>query len=296
MKVSGFTFVRNAILYDYPILEAIQSILPLCDELVVAVGNSEDKTLELIQSIPDSKIRIIETIWDDSLREGGAVLAVETQKAFEAIATNSDWAFYIQGDEVIHEKYIPVIREAMQTHLENKKVDGLLFHYKHFYGSYQYTGNSSSWYPHEIRVIRNDKAIYSYRDAQGFRKNKNSTPQGEKLSVKKVEAWVYHYGWVKEPRAMQEKQKTFQKLWHSNEEAKKRAGTEELYHYEKNLHSLSKFEDTHPAVMQSRVKRLNWDFKYDPKLHKKTAKERFKQFCKKVLGLNFNYQNYKVIP
>jgi len=104
MKVSGFTFVRNAVLYDYPIVEAIQSILPLCDELVVAVGNSDDETLELIQSISNPKIKIIETIWDDSLRKGGAVLAVETQKAFEAISSKSDWAVYIQGDEVIHEK------------------------------------------------------------------------------------------------------------------------------------------------------------------------------------------------
>ncbi|MBM3912615.1 MAG: glycosyltransferase family 2 protein, partial [Sphingomonadales bacterium] len=45
MKVSGFTFIRNAVLLDYPILEAIRSILPLCDEIVVAVGKSEDETL-----------------------------------------------------------------------------------------------------------------------------------------------------------------------------------------------------------------------------------------------------------
>ena len=62
MKVAGFTFIKNALIYDYPIVEAIQSILPLCDEVVVAVGKSEDKTLELIQSIHPSKIRIIETV------------------------------------------------------------------------------------------------------------------------------------------------------------------------------------------------------------------------------------------
>ena len=58
MKVSGFTFIRNAIKYDYPIVEAIQSILPLCDEVVVAVGNSEDDTLALIQNI-DPKITLL---------------------------------------------------------------------------------------------------------------------------------------------------------------------------------------------------------------------------------------------
>src|SRR5687768_5278014 len=111
MKVSGFTFVRNAIKYDYPIVEAIQSILPLCDEVVVAVGDSEDGTMELIKGIPSEKIRIIETIWDDTLREGGRVLAVETDKAFSAVSEDADWAFYIQGDEVLHEKYHSVVRD-----------------------------------------------------------------------------------------------------------------------------------------------------------------------------------------
>ena len=76
MKVSGFTFVRNAIKYDYPVVEAIKSILPLCNEVVVAVGKSEDATLQLIKSIDSPKIRIIETVRDDSFRTGGRVLAM----------------------------------------------------------------------------------------------------------------------------------------------------------------------------------------------------------------------------
>lgn len=291
MKVSGFTFVKNAVLYDYPIVEAIESILPLCDEVVVAVGKSEDETLSLIQSIPSDKIKIIETIWDESLKEGGKVLASETNKAFSAIDPDSDWAFYIQGDEVLHEKYIPIVRKAMEAQLNNKKIDGLLFKYEHFYGSYDYVGNSSNWYPNEIRVIRNNKEIYSYRDAQGFRKNNN-----EKLNVKSIDAYIYHYGWVKDPKAMQAKQKTFQKLWHSEEEAAKRVGTDKIYIYEKNLHSLKKFTDSHPAVMLERIKRLNWAFKYDPKKHTKSIKERFKMFCKHWLGLDFSYRNYNRIP
>ena len=51
MKVTGFSFIRNANRYDYPILEAIKSVLPLCDEFIITVGNSEDGTLELIQTL-----------------------------------------------------------------------------------------------------------------------------------------------------------------------------------------------------------------------------------------------------
>ena len=59
--------VRNAVKFDYPIVESIKSILPIVDEYMVAVGNSDDGTLELIRSINSPKIKIIETIWDDSL-------------------------------------------------------------------------------------------------------------------------------------------------------------------------------------------------------------------------------------
>jgi glycosyltransferase involved in cell wall biosynthesis len=162
MKISGFTIVRNAIKYDYPIVEAITSILPICDEMIVAVGKSEDDTLELIRSIGSPKIKIIETIWDERLREGGKVLADETNKAFAAVSEDSDWAFYIQGDEVIHEKYLPSIKASMEKFKNDSSVDGLLFNYTHFFGSYDFIGDSRRWYRREIRVIKNDHTISSY--------------------------------------------------------------------------------------------------------------------------------------
>ena len=121
MKISGFTIVRNAVKFDYPIVESIKSILPLCDEFIVMLGNSEDDTRSLITSINSPKIKIVDSIWDDSLREGGKVLAMETNKAFDAIASDSDWAFYIQGDEVVHEKYHDAIRKAAEQYLNDKK-------------------------------------------------------------------------------------------------------------------------------------------------------------------------------
>lgn len=110
MKVSGFTFIRNAVLYDYPIVESIRSLLQLVDEMVVAVGKSDDATEDLIRAIGSDKLRIVPTVWDDSLREGGRVLAAETDKALAAIAPDADWAFYLQGDEAIHEEDYATIR------------------------------------------------------------------------------------------------------------------------------------------------------------------------------------------
>ena len=137
MKVSGFTFVRNGVKFDYPFIEAIQSILPICDELIVAVGNSEDDTRKKIEAINSPKIKIIDTIWDDSLREGGHVLAVETNKALDAISADADWCFYIQADEVFHENDLTKIEEAMLQNLDNKAIEGLVFKHLNFFAIYR---------------------------------------------------------------------------------------------------------------------------------------------------------------
>ncbi len=287
MKVTGFTFIRNAIKFDYPIVEAIQSILPLCDEFVVAVGNSEDETLALIKNIAPEKIRIVETVWDDSLREGGRVLALETDKAYAAIDEDTDWCFYIQGDEVVHEKYHPAIKEAMNRWKNDQSVDGLLFKYLHFYGSYDYVGTAIGFYDNEIRIVRKSPGIFSYRDAQGFRKNKD-----EKLTVAAVDAYIYHYGWVKEPKAMQNKQESFNKLWHDDEWVEKNVRKADQFDYVTNIDALQTFSGTHPKVMEERIERKNWKFDYDLSFNKLTFKQRLKNFVQDKLGYNLSYQNF----
>ncbi len=290
MKVTGFTFIRNAVNYDYPVVEAITSILPICDDFVVAVGKSEDNTLSLIQNIDKQKIKIIETVWAENLREGGAVLADETNKAFKAIPEDSDWCFYIQGDEVVHEKYLDTIKSSMEKYLNDKNVDGLLFKYQHFYGSYDYVGESYSWYRNEIRVIRNNKSIYSYRDAQGFRKGENI-----KLGVKPIEAYIYHYGWVRDPRVMQDKHVSFHKLWHDDSWVNKNIAKADEFDYSK-IDALTKFEGNHPVVMNSRIRRKNWKFDYDLSLNALSLKDKFKRVVEKLTGKRpMEYKNYKII-
>jgi hypothetical protein len=289
MKVSGFTFIRNAISYDYPIVEAIRSILPLCDEVVVAVGNSEDATLQLIQSI-DPKVRIIETVWDDTVREGGRTLALETDKAYAAISKDSDWAFYIQGDEVLHEQYYPVIQAAMLNYKDNPSIDGLLFNYLHFYGSYDYVGSSISWYPDEIRIIRVRKDIFSYRDAQGFRKQPN-----DKLNVKRIDAWMYHYGWVKPPEKMQLKQASFHKMWHDDEWVNEHVEQVAEFDYFKNIAALKLFDGSHPAVMLPRIEQKNWSFNYDISFNREKKKDKLKRIIKRVFGWDIRYKNFRIV-
>ncbi|WP_020606663.1 hypothetical protein [Spirosoma spitsbergense] len=290
MKVAGFSFIRNAVLFDYPIVEAITSVLPLCDEFVIAVGDSDDDTLALIKSIQSDKIRIIRTTWDDSARAGGRVLALETDKALAAVSPDADWAFYIQGDEVLHEQYLPVVREAMQRYLMDENVDGLLFKYLHFYGSYSYVGDSRQWYRREIRVIRNTGNVVSYKDAQGFR-----TQENQKLRVKLIDAYVYHYGWVKPPETQKKRLRNANHFWNTSETIAKAEASVDAFDYSQ-IDSLAHFTGIHPAVMQPRVDRLNWDFNFDTRQKRYSARVRFLTLVEKLTGWRIGeYKNYKLV-
>ena len=290
MRVAGFLFIRNAIKFDFPVREALLSMLPLCDEVFVSIGNSDegDDTTGLIESIGSPKVRISHSTWDDSLREAGRVLAVETDKAFDQVPDDVDWCIYLQGDEILHENDHAVIKEAMERYKDDSEVEGLLFNYRHFYGSYDYLGDSRRWYSHEIRIIRNDKRIRSYRDAQGFRKN------GLKLRVKPINAYVYHYGWVRHPSSQVNKHLAFEKLYNVNQWARQVAARE-TFDYS-GIDSLQKFEGKHPRVMQALIEGKNWHFSADISKKQFNLKGWFLYWVEKYTGKRlFAYKNYKIV-
>jgi len=274
MKVAGFTIIKNAVVNDFPILEAIRSILPVVDEMIVLIGDSTDETIALIESIGDPKIKIHHSIWN---------------KAFQLIDTSFDWAFYIQGDEVVHEKYHPVIRAACEKYKNDLPVQGLLFKYKHFYGTYDYVGDSRKWYAHEIRIIRNNKAISAYRDAQGFRIG------NQKLPVAAIDASMYHYGWVKSPEQMKKKQKESAAFWNDDTQMEKIIQSPDYYDFSE-FDSLERFTGTHPNVMLDRIERKNWVIDLDVSKKKLSFKKFLLYYFEKWTGIRpFDFKNYKII-
>jgi glycosyltransferase involved in cell wall biosynthesis len=248
MKVSGFTFVRNAVKFGYPAVESIKSILPLCDEIIVVIGNSTDGTLEMINNIGSTKIKIIETVWDDNLREGGKILAQQTDIALSNC--QYEWCFYLQADEVLHEKFYSSIRTAMEKYIDSPEVQGLLFDYIHFYGSYWTIGTGRQWYRKEIRTIRNKIGIRSFRDAQGFRLG------GKKLQVKHTGAQIFHYGWAKPTEQMIAKQKNLDRLWHHDDTIEKKYSSDQFQIFG-NLDEIALFKGTHPDVMAEKAGELD---------------------------------------
>lgn len=291
MNICGFSFVRNAIKYDYPVKESIRSILPIVDEFIIKVGNSEDNTLELIQSIDSSKLRIGESIWDDSLKLGGYVLAVETNKALDLVPPEYKWAFYLQADEVVHENDLDKIMEAAKKYENDNQVEGLLFNYKHFYGSYNYTGDSRRWYSHEIRLIKNTGMVTSYKDAQGFR-----TRENKRLQVKPIDAHIYHYGWVRHPAKQHQKIIDFSGFWNGKDYVPPEKNEKNPWDFSKDADSLKRFTGEHPAVMKERIAEKNWDASFDTNRKNFSFKNRVLYGVEKLTGKRlFEYKNYIII-
>ena len=263
MDLSGFSFVRNGISLYYPVTESIRSILPICSEIVVAVGKGSegDTTREEIEAIGDRKIRIVDTIWDESQWIRGATNAIQTDIAKSHC--RGDWLFYLQADEVVHERHLPAIVERCRELLPVREVEGLLFEFKHFWGDYDHFMDSHAWYRHEIRVVRNDPSIHSWHSAQSFRHfDSYEHPWQEtgtrKLRVARVAAEIFHYGWVRPPRLMQRKDHALHELHVGRERARAAfAGRSQDFDYG-DLSRLPVFRGTHPEVMRERIEGMDW--------------------------------------
>ena len=261
MKISGFSFVRNGIMLYYPVVESVKSILPLVSEFVIAVGKGDDDTRERIADIGDPKIRIIDTIWEEKYFKKGIINSIQTDIAMKECS--GDWLFYLQADEVVHEKFLPIIERRCSQLLDNTIVEGLLFRYKHFWGDSDHYHTGHGWYTNEIRIVRNLPEIHSWQSAQSFRKfdyydNPRQKDGHSKLTVARVDAEIYHYGWVRPPYLMQNKKKALDSVHWGMKRARN--------HYDKApkefdygpLNLLKKFEGTHPKVMEEMISEFNW--------------------------------------
>lgn len=282
-KISGFTMVKNASKLYYPIKESILSILPICDEFVVALGDcdDDDTTRHEIESIQSDKIRIIDTVWDLKKYPNGTENAHQTDIAKEACS--GDWLFYVQADEVIHEKYLPIIEKRCNELKDDPEVEGLLFKYRHFWGDYDHYHNAHGWYPNEIRIIKNDPDIHSWESAQSFRRIPNfdyvnyRQQQGtQKLKVARVEAYVFHYGWVRPPHYMQNKKKALDTIHKGTQKVS------ELYKEQNNefdygpMKLTQPFKGTHPKVMRKWLDAFDWAEKLYQEGPLRTDRPKFK--------------------
>ncbi|CAC9587424.1 hypothetical protein [uncultured Gammaproteobacteria bacterium] len=285
MKVSAFTFIKNGQILGYPFIQSIQSILPIVDEFIINVGESEDDTLALIQSIKDPKIRIIQSMWNDNMHDRGYVYG--QQKMIAQFNCTGDWAFYIEGDEVYHEEDLDKIQVSMQEYVDNPEVEALVLDFYHFYGNANSYLDSPGWYRSEARIIKN--SIRSYAPDGLFWLVLGSNKKGKYPKAKHTGVHCYHYGWVRSEEQMNLKSEKVQQYW-GGEPAK-------IDYSQMDQFIIKEFTGAHPKIAQDWLPKEKGVYQVDPNYipTKKQKKHRLMLKLEKLFGLELSKKHYKLI-
>ena len=285
-SISGFTFIRNGVELGFPFEASIRSLLPLVDEFVVVVGKSNDDTLARIHAIDSPKIRIIETIWNERMADRGFVYA--QQKMIAQYACTGDWAFYLEGDEVVHEAELANIRASVDKHHNNPAVEAFVFDYFHFYGTPDFVANSPAWYRRECRLIRN--TIRSYAPDGQYWLITSDHKKGRNPQAALANAHIYHYGWVRSNEAMQKKLDQVSKFWSH--------GAPTVRYSQFDAQVLQPFTGTHPELVKPWLESsAEKNFTIDPnyKLTKREKRHRWLMKLEKAFGLDFSRKHFKLV-
>ena len=291
MKISGFTYIRNGFDYQYPFIASINSLLPIVDELIVVVGSSSDGTKEAIEALSNDKIKIVDSVWDDSLRIGGKAFAEQSNIGIKH--STGDWLIHLQADEVLMQDAKNKILECIQKADAKKNVDGILFPFLHFWGDYQHIRNTRRTHRFEIRAFKNNRDVFSYRDSQGFRKYSNRS-RGKKLNVIKTEVRLFHYSYTRHPKLMKKKSNYFQRFWHSDNWILKKTDST-LFDFN-DVDRLEIYKGEHPKYMQDIINKKDWEFNYEASRAKSKFTDRILNFIEKYTGYRlFEYKNYNLI-
>ncbi len=287
MKISGFTFIRNGTLLGYPYIESLRSLLSVCDEVIVAVGQGADDTLERIQALSDPKLRVIETVWNETMQDRGYVYA--QQKMIAQFNCSGDWAFYLEGDEVLHEEDVPKLKAQLQGYLANPQIEAVVFDYYHFYGAAETLAISPGWYRRAPRIIRN--SIRSYSPDGLFFVVMEQNKRGRYPRAVAAGLPIYHYGHVRSVATMQTKIQQVSRYWgHAP------PGFEGYGNIDPQ--ALSKFHGTQPAVMSSWLATqaapkliLNPDYI----LTRRERRHRWMMWLERVTGWDLSKKHYRLV-
>lgn len=297
MKISGFTFLRNASLLGYPFIQSIKSILPICDEFVIALGASSDDrddTAEQLAALAacEPKIRIVPTQWNEKMQTKGYVYG--QQKSIAHFNCTGDWAFYLEGDEVVHERDLPEIVAALNRYQDDERVEAFAFNYLHFYGNPHTYAQSPAWYRRAPRIIRN--TLRSYSPDGLFFLVLDTNKRARYPRAKVLDATIYHYGWVRPEQQTKLKVQQVGKYW--GQAGEKVVATIDYAAIDAEI--LRLFEGAHPAVMQT------WFAQFDASLmtpqlfaanpqHVLTARERRHRWLvrlEKLLGMDLTHKHF----
>lgn len=285
MKISAMTVLRNAVTLDYPFLESIRSVLPLCDEFVAVIGSSDDGTLDAVRGLNEERIRIVETVWSDKVQPRMSVLAQQTNVGLHLC--EGDWVVYLQGNEVLHERSIPLLRAMMEDRKDDPRVEAMLLERLTFWGDY---GHMIPVYPERFkfspRIVRPYIGTYAIRDAMSVAVFDGFSVTGRYPRAMDTGENVYRYGYVCTPEQLVTKVKSAVHL----ERFREKRFDESSFYRVLPRRFVREFTGGHPAVMNDRIGKFTQRISMDDRRWR--TKPTFKEF-QRLVETRF-YERYGV--
>jgi hypothetical protein len=298
MKLSGFTFVRDAVKCEYPAVESISSILPIVDEFVVNIGLPDiDGTVDLIQSIKDPKIKIIQNQWNPNLRTGGYVFAQQTNIAL--FNCMGKWAFYLQTDEVIHEEDHSIIMDYVDRYIDDDRVEGLALKQLNFWGDYQTVLSVyPKWERRRCWIVKPHRFILSAGDAARFTVHPKFKENGRRLRAVEMDARLFHYHGIKSKKGLESKYRSARQYWGEG-----RVSDQEVDFYKFYPRQfVSEYQGSHPKVMEDLIRKHEskldhsspqWRMELTPTEKKQWRKHKFLQYLPERFAVKRRYELVK---
>lgn len=258
--ITGHLIIRNGFKYDYPWLEAIDSILPAVDEFILLEAYSEDDTYKACLELAEKhkKIRLIRGSWSPQTE-------IEKERPYFALArlTNkciffveTDWHIQIQGDEVLHHDYIDYVKD-LPNKLKGTFYDSARVHYHHFVANYQTT--FPFIYENRVRIARKDSPWRSMGDACEL-------GMGASNKVFDTPIMYHHYGKIKPSNLAMLKEKDFQSMFKAvgfpDPKLAEMGDDVDYFYLFKNAYEkglFKNFKGTHPKAMEARIKQAKED-------------------------------------
>lgn len=249
-KLGGSIFVRNAIKYDYCIIEAARSLLPVCDHIVILDCSSTDGTEDLLLNSFGHHHKVtlcFNALWDcapDNTR-----LSILANLAKSLI--DCEWHFMLQADEVLHEDSYRAIHEATTRGADSFQVRRLNFY-----------GNISQHV--RLDIPTHEKPCDDHPTRLG-RHHLNALGDGESIEAYNVsqdfvdKILICHYGFVRKPLALVDKTVDAYRWFFgggSQDERFQRMQEDKQYRWQEIMRQdqMQTFTGSHPKVAKHWIK------------------------------------------
>lgn len=239
-SIGGLLVTHNCLEYDYCFEAALDSLFPLCDEVVVSDSGSTDGTLERLYEIAEkqTKLRIVQYPWNPPVGAGHGWFIEWLNHSRKHLTTK--YQMSLDADEVLHEDSYAEIFDAARI------------------GVPLYMTRLNFWKDHR-RIAPPGKIVghWVLRFGRADLPTISDAPEGPAPIAEGAissNCQIFHYGFIRRKEAFFAKSKVMQKAWFNDYDKRLvRAEQENISWHDLTLpeSDLLPFSGTHPAAART---------------------------------------------